>query len=125
MDSFWGGFLIGAISAIAIMALGVWLMVKNKQLSAKSVQRGAMIAALVTVFVVASAFGHPMTAHASAGVRLLQSTPVPLIIPTDQIFTSTNDWMTTFAPIAAIGIGISIALAVLGYLGKMIKSAFN
>jgi len=39
--------------------------------------------------------------------------------------TETNSWMATFAPVAAIGIGISIALAVLGYLGKMIKSAFN
>jgi hypothetical protein len=52
-------------------------------------------------------------------------TPVPLNIPVNQIFTETNSWMATFAPIAAIGIGISIALAILGYLGKMIRSAFN
>jgi predicted CDP-diglyceride synthetase/phosphatidate cytidylyltransferase len=48
-----------------------------------------------------------------------------LNIPTDVLFTSTNSWLTTFAPIAAIGIGITIALAVLGYLGKMIVSAFR
>lgn len=54
-----------------------------------------------------------------------QSTPVPLEIPTDVIFSETNNWLTTFAPIAAIGIGITIALAVLGYLGKMIVSAFK
>jgi hypothetical protein len=54
-----------------------------------------------------------------------QSTPVPLQIPTGVIFSETNNWLTTFAPIAAIGIGITIALAVLGYLGKMIVSAFR
>ena len=54
-----------------------------------------------------------------------QSTPVPLEIPTGVIFSETNNWLTTFAPIAAIGIGITIALAVLGYLGKMIVSAFR
>lgn len=53
------------------------------------------------------------------------ATPVRLNVPTNVIFTETNSWMGTFAPVAAIGIGISIALAVLGYLGKMIKSAFN
>ncbi len=54
------------------------------------------------------------------------ATPIPVLdIPTGVIFEQTNNWMTTFAPIAAIGIGIGIALAVLGYLGKMIKGAFN
>lgn len=52
-------------------------------------------------------------------------TAVPLEIPTNVIFSETNNWLETFAPIAAIGIGISIALAVLGYLGKMIVSAFR
>ncbi len=56
---------------------------------------------------------------------VLQATPVPLVIPTNQIFSETNNWLVTFAPIASIGIGISIALAVLGYLGSMIKSAFK
>jgi hypothetical protein len=54
-----------------------------------------------------------------------QSTPVPLDIPVDVIFSETNNWLGTFAPIAAIGIGITIALAVLGYLGKMIVGAFK
>jgi hypothetical protein len=52
-------------------------------------------------------------------------TPVPLVIPTNTIFTEANNWITIFAPIAAIGIGITIALAVLGYLGKMIAGAFR
>jgi hypothetical protein len=55
----------------------------------------------------------------------LAQTPVPITIPTDIIFTEANNWIETFAPIAAIGIGISIALAVLGYLGKMIIGAFK
>ena len=54
-----------------------------------------------------------------------QSTPVPLNIPVNTIFSETNSWMQTFAPIAAIGIGITVALAVLGYLGKMIAGAFK
>jgi hypothetical protein len=54
-----------------------------------------------------------------------ESTAVPLEIPTNVIFTETNSWLETFAPIAAIGIGITIALAVLGYLGKMIAGAFK
>lgn len=48
-----------------------------------------------------------------------------LTIPTDTIFSETNNWIVTFAPIAAIGIGITVALAVLGYLGKMIAGAFK
>lgn len=58
-------------------------------------------------------------------VALAQGTPVPLEIPVNEVFTSTNSWMVTFAPIAAIGIGIAVALAILGYLGKMIVSAFK
>lgn len=59
------------------------------------------------------------------------ATPVPptsvpsLVLPTGVIFSETNNWLETFAPIAAIGIGITIALAVLAYLGKMIVSAFK
>ena len=54
-----------------------------------------------------------------------QSTPVPLEIPTGVIFSETNNWLETFAPIAAIGIGITIALAVLGYLGTLNASPFR
>jgi len=72
------------------------------------------LAALLTVMVL------------DASATLAQeSTAVPLDIPTDVIFTETNNWIATFAPIAAIGIGITIALAVLAYLGKMIASAFR
>lgn len=73
----------------------------------------------VTVFAVLAAMLVVGVVSAAA------QTPVPLDIPTDVIFSETNNWLTTFAPIAAIGIGITIALAVLGYLGKMIVSAFK
>lgn len=50
---------------------------------------------------------------------------VSLEIPTDDIFTAINSWIVTFAPIVAIGIGISAAIAILGYVGSMIVSAFK
>lgn len=72
------------------------------------------LAALLTVMVL------------DASATLAQeSTAVPLDIPTDVIFTETNNWIATFAPIAAIGIGITIAIAVLAYIGKMIARAFR
>lgn len=54
-----------------------------------------------------------------------QATPITLDIPTDVIFDSTNSWMTTFAPIAAIGIGITLALAILGFIGATVAKAFK
>ena len=50
---------------------------------------------------------------------------VTLTIPTDEIFESTNTWMTTFAPILSIGFGISIAIAVLTLIGHMIVNALK
>ena len=62
---------------------------------------------------------------AQASVTYAQ-TPVPnLQIPTTVIFDEANTWIQVFAPIAAIGIGISIAISVLGYVGKMIVGAFR
>ena len=54
-----------------------------------------------------------------------QATPIALDIPVDTIFESTNSWMTTFAPIAAIGIGITLALAILGFIGATVAKAFK
>lgn len=52
-------------------------------------------------------------------------TPVPIVVPTNQIFTETNNWISTFAPIVAIGAGISIALAILGFIVGEIVKAFR
>lgn len=57
---------------------------------------------------------------------LQTATPeVTITIPTGIIFAETNNWIVTFAPIASIGIGITVALAVLGYIGAIIKGAFK
>ena len=50
---------------------------------------------------------------------------VTLSIPTDDIFTSINSWITTFVPVVAIGIGIGAAIAILSYVGNMIVKAFK
>jgi len=50
---------------------------------------------------------------------------VTLEIDTDPIFTEANGWITTFTPIVAIGIGISIALAILTFVGNKIVEAFR
>jgi hypothetical protein len=50
---------------------------------------------------------------------------VTLSIPTDDIFTAINSWITTFAPIIAIGIGISAAIAILTFVGAQIVKAFK
>lgn len=108
------GFLFGMIVMSVIFFLGSTYLIDKRKLSLpKNVTTAALAAVMVGIF----AFSQVAISYAQ--------TAVPLEIPTDVIFTQTNSWMETFAPIAAIGIGISIALAVLGYLGKMIKSAFN
>lgn len=52
-------------------------------------------------------------------------TPVPLVVPTNEIFSQTNSWMVTFAPVQAIGIGMALALAILGFIGATILAAFK
>lgn len=102
------GFLIG---------VGVTAGYTAFRLQGKSVGYTRHISALALAFVLVSLL--------SVASPTLAQTPVPLEIPTSVIFEETNNWLATFAPIAAIGIGIAIALAVLGYLGKMITSAFK
>jgi hypothetical protein len=68
----------------------------------------------------------PSFAQTATQVPTAVPTSRPTItIPTSVIFSQSNTWIATFAPISAIGIGITIALAVLGYLGKMIAGAFK
>lgn len=58
-------------------------------------------------------------------VPAFAQTPVPLEIDTNQLFSSTNTWIGVFLPIMAIGIGISIALALLTFIGNRIIAAFK
>jgi hypothetical protein len=52
-------------------------------------------------------------------------TPVPIVVDTNTIFEQANNWITVFTPIVAIGIGISIALAILTFIGTQIVKAFR
>lgn len=113
------GLFLGLTAAALMFGVIVPRWLKGKSVPFLNFKRGnatTLTAALLALLVFTLA---------SHGVSFAQETPVPLDIPINDIMTSTNSWLTTFAPIAAIGIGISIALAVLGYLGKMIKSAFT
>lgn len=67
-----------------------------------------------------------MVAAAMVGMSLtaFAQTPVPLVVPTNDIFISVNQWLGVFAPIVAIGVGIAIALAILTFIGKQILQAF-
>jgi cadmium resistance protein CadD (predicted permease) len=58
-------------------------------------------------------------------VPVFAQTPVPIEVDTNQIFSSVNSWIVTFVPIVAIGLGISIALAILTFIGKEILHAFQ
>lgn len=109
--SFGVGLVVGAV----LVGAGTAFMLRKGDRDVPRSHRN--VSALMLAFVLVSLL---------SGVSpTLAQTPVPLDIPTDVIFSETNNWLATFAPIAAIGIGIAIALAILGYLGKMIISAFK
>lgn len=52
-------------------------------------------------------------------------TPVPLVVPVNDIFIQTNSWLAIFGPIIAIGVGIAVALAILTFVGNQIIKAFH
>ena len=63
---------------------------------------------------------------ALSAVAAFAQTPVPIEIDTNQIFTQTNSWISVFGPILAIGGGIAIALALLGFIiGQIVKAVQN
>lgn len=72
---------------------------------------------VVAALVVGASAMHRMTAFA-------QETPVPLVIPLNNIFIQANNWLQTLSPVMSLGIGIVIALAVYGILTKTFKTAF-
>lgn len=109
--------LVGFLVGILVTSVGVKNALENR--GRVDTRKMGDTATRVMVALLAGGLAFGQTALTSA------QTAVPLDIPTDVIFTEANNWIVVFAPIAAIGIGISIALAVLGYLGKMIKGAFT
>lgn len=65
-------------------------------------------------------------AFGAVGVFAQTPAPAPTInIPVDDIFTQMNSWIVTIGPIFAIGIGISLAFAVLGFIGRVLIKAFQ
>lgn len=66
-----------------------------------------------------------LAAILAVSVPAFAQTPVPIVVDTNAIFTQANSWITVFAPILAIGIGISIALAILTFIGQQILKAFK
>lgn len=82
---------------------------------------GLMVLGLMLCLQVGAAFAQTNTPVPPTAT----ATVVMISIPTNVIFTETNNWLATFAPIAAIGIGVTLALAVLAYIGKLITSAFR
>lgn len=59
-----------------------------------------------------------------ASSAFAQSAPT-INIPVDDIFTQMNQWIQVIAPIFSVGIGISLAFAVLGFIGNVLIDAFR
>jgi hypothetical protein len=115
-------FSLGVIVGLLVMAGGTAYMMRKGD---RDVPKAAKVPnsvrniapLLVTAFVALMMF-------TSAMPTLAQEEEISLDIPVAVIFTQTNVWMNVFAPIAAIGIGIMVAIKVLNYVGKMLSSAF-
>ena len=90
---------------------------KKKRKSTRLTWRN-YFAVLLLAAVLGAAFAMP-------SVSVYAQTPVPIIVDTNAIFTSTNTWIEVFVPIMAIGIGISVALAILTFIGNQILRAFR
>jgi len=52
--------------------------------------------------------------------QLVSRASTAITIDTDVLFGSVNDWIATFLPIFAIGLGIAIALAIIAIVGDSI-----
>ncbi|MCS6909081.1 MAG: hypothetical protein NZM11_00705 [Anaerolineales bacterium] len=41
------------------------------------------------------------------------------------VWTSTNQWITTFGPIQALGVGLTFAVSILGFIGAALAGALR
>lgn len=129
--SFSIGFLIGALVVAVTFAIVIRLMLNQKKREQKL--RGGGVRKIATpilalMLVALFLFSQPGVSLPFSQVIIVHAqteTLVPLNIPINPILNQTNTWMNTFAPISAIGIGISLAIAILGYISLMIRSAFR
>lgn len=117
------GLFLGIIIGAVFMAAATWWMLREQKRGKsplKSIARSSLIALMVALLSFTMMFGRQVVQIAYAQT----ATIVPLDIPINPVFEQTNNWMATFAPIVAIGIGITLALAIFGFIARMIKSAF-
>ncbi|MBK8028200.1 MAG: hypothetical protein IPK17_01555 [Chloroflexi bacterium] len=57
--------------------------------------------------------------------QMLAQTPVPITIDTNALFTQVNNWTTSLDDVIFVGVAISIALAILTFIGAQIIKAFR
>jgi len=75
--------------------------------------------ALVAVALIAVMVGAP-TLSASA-----QATPVPINVDTNQLMSQVNTWILALDDVIFLGVAISIAIAILLFIGKTVLTAFR
>lgn len=123
-EGFWTGLLVGAAATFVSLMIVFWFaMPRGKTANERTkLKRNATPPALALLMVALGGFA---LMFGQATPTFAQSTPVALDIPTDVIFTQANNWISTLAPVSAIGIGVAIATAVLGYVGVMIVKGFK
>ncbi len=73
------------------------------------------IAFIAALFAIVGGLYPAFVSHASTTIT----------IDTNVLFAAVNGWITTFLPIAAIGMGIAIALAVIAFVGDAILQGFK
>lgn len=115
----WFMWLVGFVIGLLVAAVAAYVIVKMKAPTLQRVTAGAkkIVPALALVALLTVLFA-PVA-------PTLAQTPVPITIDTNEIFTQTNNWIQQFTPIQAIGIGASLALAILGFLAAVLTGAFK
>jgi hypothetical protein len=129
MDGFLILLLIGIVAFVVFVAFvtnGIFHLTRTAPLMWRHIRGKTVRKNVDRVAGFAVALLAAVMAFAASPAYAQTATPVPTLnIPTTTIFNEANTWIQVFAPIAAIGIGIAIAIAVLGYVGKMIEGAFK
>ncbi len=83
-------------------------------------QRLAQYRAQITAAVVAGAI------TVVSGIQSVAAqTPVPITIDTNGLFTQVNTWTSSLDDVIFVGVAISIALAILTFIGSQIIKAFR
>ena len=115
----WGMWLVGFIIGLLVASVASYVFVKAGAPKVRAaIKTGGKIAPALIVALALVVLFAPVTAT-------LAQTPVPITIDTNEIFTQTNNWIQQFTPIQAIGIGATLALAILSFLAATLTGAFK